>query len=97
MKDGHCKKCGRHVWIHDRSPLVLCGHCQQVADLTARVERLRLERDILALNFGQKESGVSIIFDGEDVVGIGWVDGYAASDHFVKLPSYYEAATPTKE
>ena len=54
----------------------------------ATIERLRLERDVLALNFGQKDSGVVIMMDESRIAGVTWIAAQSASGPSVRLPSY---------
>ena len=46
----------------------------EILRLKAEVKRLRTERDLLARNFGTKESGVAIIWDGNTVVAVAMIE-----------------------
>lgn len=53
------------------------------------VRRLRLERDVLALNQG-KDSPVQVIWNGPNIQGVWWPDEQTASERLVRLPRWYE-------
>jgi hypothetical protein len=64
---------------------------------------LRDERDVLALNFGQKETGVLVVKDNEgEVIGVAWPKPGpgAGSDNVTRFPRRFleqEAAGPTHD
>lgn len=68
------------------------AHCvpcpDDILNILDELDRMRLERDVLALNFGSKESGVVIVMDGCDVVGVTWAIGQTASMQSPKMPGY---------
>ena len=51
-------------------------------------ERLRLERDLLAINGGRKEPCVFTIMSGGIVSGVCWVDNQSASHESLKMPDW---------
>ncbi len=66
---------------------------KRIADLEAQVGKLRLERDMLALNPQDKDPAVFILTNETgDVLGVAWKDPsqQTGSDRAIRFPSYYE-------
>jgi hypothetical protein len=63
--------------------------CNNLAACVRLLERLRLERDVLALNYhGRKGSAVLVLHDGANVVGVLWPETQTATEQLVTLPRY---------
>ena len=67
---------------------------KRLEELEAENKRLRLERDVAALNLSDKETQVRVItrVDGE-VHSVVWPENQAATDRLVKLPAWYKGET----
>jgi len=52
-------------------------------------EQLRLQRDVLALNWGQKNSQITIAMDAGNVVSVSWPDPTASTESPVRLPRWF--------
>jgi excinuclease UvrABC nuclease subunit len=66
-----------------------CEAAEEIQRLQAIVSNLRDERDVLALNFGSRESGVFVTLDSEgEVIGVAWAkpENASGSDNCTKLP-----------
>lgn len=59
----------------------------EITQLKAENARLRLERDMLALNPG-KDSSVFVIYDRNTIVGVTWPESQSARETPVNLPDY---------
>jgi hypothetical protein len=69
-------------------------------ELQTIINKLRLERDVLALNFGGKDNRVMIVMgDDGNVARVAWPNNQAATERLVVMPSYYTlgAAEAAKE
>ena len=76
-------------WRYDEGGQQFSYVTAELAEQAAKaVERLRLERDVLALNFGRKESGVFVVMNGTDVEAVSWLEGQSASQPSPNMPSY---------
>lgn len=74
--------------------LEACNKLQSIAS------KLLDERDVLALNFGQKETGVLVLLDNEDeVVGVAWTKpgNMSGSDNCTRLPKRFSVREDAAE
>ena len=75
-----CEKCGR---AYVQGGFDGCPYCE--------VKRLRLERDMLALNPCLKDPVVFVVTDAAgDVAGVVWEDQRTGSQPPINYPSYYD-------
>ena len=61
---------------------------EKIGMLAATIERLRLERDMLALNGGRKDPCVFVVMNGNEVDGVVWPEQQTGSSQTIKFPSY---------
>jgi hypothetical protein len=61
---------------------------KEINQLKAQVERLRLERDMLALNRG-KESQVFVVMDSGSVSCVAWPKSQSATQQLLNFPVWY--------
>ncbi len=64
------------------------ANCLRMCELQTEIERLRLERDVLAMN-GGKDSCVQVIWDGGNIASVWWPTSQTASERAVKMPQWY--------
>ena len=66
---------------------------QRLEELEAENKRLRLERDVAALNLSDKETQVRVVMLDDEVLAVTWPENQAATDRLVKFPAWYKGET----
>jgi len=84
-----------HVrWCIECGKIQFGTHCSTKPSLLERLkqqlDRMKLERDVLALNWGLDEPRLYILMNGDDVYGVSWEEDRTASQPSINLPAYYE-------
>ena len=62
----------------------------RLEELESENKRLRLERDVAALNLSDKETQVRVVMFNGEILEVVWPENQAATERPVKFPAWYE-------